>query len=141
MLSTEPWGLKLIASPNHVQPSLLSVLSTEPWGLKHPNLGVSKKIEDTFSALDRAVGFETHHIDLPGNDILLSVLSTEPWGLKRGRGNTAHLEPPAFSALDRAVGFETDHRRHEMRRDSELSVLSTEPWGLKRFAFRPRFRR
>ena len=59
VLSTEPWGLK----PDSGRPVLrrfsLSVLSTEPWGLKlrDPFEMMCKFLP--FSALDRAVGFET----------------------------------------------------------------------------------
>ena len=90
------------------QAGTLSVLSTEPWGLKLVIFVPLMCYECTFSALDRAVGFETSSGNTNYSMLcMLSVLSTEPWGLKQPGVNLDGLVNMPFSALDRAVGFET----------------------------------
>ena len=112
----------------------VSVLSVEPWGLKPGSCRRPLASCSCFSALGRAVGFETYRaMRWDGFIPVVSVLSVEPWGLKLVVELSCLLAGVlGFSALGRAVGFETIPSNC-INEDEEVSVLSVEPWGLKPF--------
>ena len=108
------------------------MLSTEPWGLKLKLVGTKQMICSSFSALDRAVGFETYSTNSTfGSHRTFSALDRAVGFETRPSFLSLVTIAFSFSALDRAVGFETRFQRRYFPPDSRLSVLSTEPWGLK----------
>ena len=114
MLSVEPWGLKQRSPAQNQRWRPVSVLSVEPWGLKPPAAVVKNGMRLRFSALGRAVGFETQCAQPVryAKSASVSVLSVEPWGLKHKATTKTMI-------------------------DYVVSVLSVEPWGLKPRATRP----